>query len=39
VDSSQDDAREWMSDMANITGSLSVFNSILLVLGASFAIR
>lgn len=39
VDSSQDDAREWMSHMANIMGSLSVFNVVLLIAGASYAIR
>mmetsp|Transcript_13218 Transcript_13218/g.21639 ORF Transcript_13218/g.21639 Transcript_13218/m.21639 type:complete len:429 (-) Transcript_13218:81-1367(-) len=39
VDSAQDDAREWISDMANVTGSLSLFNVTLLIIGATFAIR
>ena len=39
VDSSQDDAREWMTNMANIMGSLGVFSALSLIVGAIYAIR
>ena len=39
MDLSQDDARVWLSDMANIMGSLSAFNALLLIVSATYAIR